>query len=60
MGHHCRADDGGLLGFYEDDGFVRVLGQEVFFEEALGELPGFIEGAGFLEEAVDPVDFEFA
>ena len=33
MGHHCRADDGGFLGFYEDDGFVRVLGQEVFFEE---------------------------
>ena len=33
LGHHCRADDGGFLGFYEDDGFVRVLGQEVFFEE---------------------------
>ena len=39
MGHQCGADDGGLLGFYEGDGFVRVLGQEVFSEEALGELP---------------------
>ena len=36
-----------------------MLREEVFSEEALGELPGFIEGAGFLEEAVDPVDFEF-
>lgn len=33
MGHHCRADDGGLFRFYEGDCFVRVLGQEVFFEE---------------------------
>ena len=39
MGHHGGADDGGLLGFHEGDGFVRVLGQEVFSEEALGELP---------------------
>ena len=31
----------------------------MFSEEALDELPGFIEGASFLEEAVDPVDFEF-
>ena len=38
MGHHGGADDGGLFGFYEGDGFVRVLGQEVFSEEALGEL----------------------
>ena len=36
-----------------------MLREEVFSEEALGELPGFIEGAGFLEDAVDPVDFEF-
>ena len=36
-----------------------MLREEVFSEEALGELPGFIEGAGFLEEAVYPVDFEF-
>ena len=36
-----------------------MLREEVFSEEALGELPGFIEGAGFLEKAVDPVDFEF-
>ena len=39
MGHEGCADDGGLFGFYEGDGFVRVLGQEVFAEEALGELP---------------------
>ena len=31
----------------------------MFSEEALGELPGFIEGAGFFQKAVDPVDFEF-
>ena len=31
----------------------------MFSEEALGELPGFIEGTGFFEQAVDPVDFEF-
>ena len=31
----------------------------MFSEEALGELPGFINGAGFFEQAVDPVDFEF-
>ena len=31
----------------------------MFSEEALGELPGLVEYAGFLEEAVDPVDFEF-
>ena len=36
-----------------------MLREKVFSEEALGELPGFIEGAGFLEEAVYPVDFEF-
>ena len=36
-----------------------MLWEEVFSEEALGELPGFIEGAGFFEQAVDPVDFEF-
>ena len=36
-----------------------MLREEVLSEEALGELPGFIEGTGFLEEAVDPVDFEF-
>ena len=36
-----------------------MLREEVFSEEALGELPGFIEGAGFLEKAVDPVNFEF-
>ena len=39
MGHHGGADDGGLFGFYEGDGFVLVLGQEVFSEEALSELP---------------------
>ena len=31
----------------------------MFSKEALGELPGFINGAGFFEQAVDPVDFEF-
>ena len=31
----------------------------MFSEDALGELPGLVEYAGFLEEAVDPVDFEF-
>ena len=31
----------------------------MFSEEALGELPGFIKGAGFFEQAVHPVDFEF-
>ena len=31
----------------------------MFSEEALGELPGLVEYAVFLEEAVDPVDFEF-
>ena len=31
----------------------------MFSEEALGELPGFIKGAGFFQKAVDPVDFEF-
>ena len=36
-----------------------MLREEVFSEEALGELPGFIEGAGFFQKAVDPVDFEF-
>ena len=36
-----------------------MLREEVFSEEALGELPGFVEGAGFFEEAVNPVDFEF-
>ena len=36
-----------------------MLWEEVFSEEALGELPGFIEGTGFFQKAVDPVDFEF-
>ena len=36
-----------------------MLWEEVFSEEALGELPGLIEGAGFFQKAVDPVDFEF-
>ena len=36
-----------------------MLREEVFSEEALGELPGFIEGTGFFQKAVDPVDFEF-
>ena len=31
----------------------------MFSKEALGELPGFIEGAGFFQKAVDPVDFKF-
>ena len=39
MGHEGSTDDGGLFGFYEGDGFILVLGQEVFSEEALGELP---------------------
>ena len=36
-----------------------MLREEVFSEEALGELPGLVEYASFLKEAVDPVDFEF-
>ena len=39
LGHEGCTDDGGLFGFYEGDGFILVLGQEVFSEEALGELP---------------------
>ena len=37
-----------------------MLWEEMFTEEALGELPGFIKGAGFFEQTVDPVDFEFS
>ena len=36
-----------------------MLWEEVFSKEALSELPGLIEGAGFFQKAVDPVDFEF-
>ena len=36
-----------------------MLWEEVLSEEALGELPRFINGAGFFEQTVDPVDFEF-
>ena len=56
MGHHGGADDGCLFGFYEGDGFILVLGQEVFSEEALGELPVFGQEFLSLECGVDPVD----
>ena len=39
MGHEGFTDDGGLFGFYEGVGFILVLEQEVFSEEALGERP---------------------
>ena len=50
------ADDGGHFGFYEGDGFVGVLGKEVFSEKALGELSVFGELMAAFEGCVEPVD----
>ncbi len=55
-GHQAGADDCGLLGLDQGDRHPGILQQEVFAEEALGELPVARQLTGLLHQGMNPGD----
>ena len=59
LGDEAGANDGGLLRLDEGDGLLGEEGQQVFAEEALGELPFLGKLAGVFHQGMYPGDAAF-